>query len=168
MKSGTGPIINFVLVSAFDYHLPKELIAQQPLADRASSRLLHLCRGSERFSDRTFRDFPSLLQADDLVVFNNTRVFPARLFGRRGGVKAQSLSRRNPAMRDFLTGEIEVLLVRQISSDPPEWEALVRPGRKIGVGESLFFGQGELQAEVIGHIRFYRGGNIGVIIQLAG
>jgi S-adenosylmethionine:tRNA ribosyltransferase-isomerase len=146
---GAGPIINFVLVSAFDYHLPKELIAQQPLADRAGSRLLHLCRSSGRFRDLAFRDFPGLLRPDDLVVFNNTRVFPARLYGRRRGAKAQPVSRRNPAARSFLTGEVEVLLTRQISPDPPEWEALVRPGRKIGVGEHLCFGADELQAEVV-------------------
>ena len=91
-----------------------------------------------------------MLRSDDLIVFNNTRVFPARLFGRRSGVKAQLLSAKNPAARDFLRGRIEVLLTRQVSSEPKEWECLVRPGRKIGAGERLFFGeQDELQAEVV-------------------
>jgi S-adenosylmethionine:tRNA ribosyltransferase-isomerase len=139
-----------VLVSDFHYELPEELIAQEPLADRAASRLLHLDRTSAQMKDLCFRDFPSLLRPDDLLVFNNTRVFPARLYGRRAGIKAQPLSSRNPASREFLQGEIEVLLTHQTSRDPNEWECLVRPGRKIGVGEKLFFGgNNDLQAEVV-------------------
>jgi S-adenosylmethionine:tRNA ribosyltransferase-isomerase len=139
-----------VLVSEFNYHLPAELIAQEPLPDRAASRLLQLNRRLGTFSDRWFRDFPDLLRPDDLVVFNNTRVFPARLYGRRSGAKAQPVSSQNPAEHDFLKGMVEVLLTRQISSEPNEWECLVRPGRKIGVGERLFFGDdAPLQAEVV-------------------
>ena len=103
----------------------------------------------------SFASFRSCLRPSDLVVFNNTRVFPARLYGRRGGARAQSVSPRNPASRDFLRGRIEVLLTRQVQQEPNEWECLVRPGRKIGVGERLFFGeQDELQAEVIGRGEF--------------
>jgi S-adenosylmethionine:tRNA ribosyltransferase-isomerase len=80
-----------------------------------------------------------LLQSDDLLVLNNTRVFPARLYGHRSGQRAQPLSPHNPAARDFLRGRIEVLLTRQVADDPNEWECLVRPGRKIGVGEKLYF-----------------------------
>jgi len=139
-----------VLVSDFNYSLPGELIAQEPLSDRAASRLLHLNRGAEKLRHAQFRDFPGLLRSDDLIVFNNTRVFPARLYGRRKGVKAQPLSAKNPATRDFLRGRIEVLLTRQVSSEPNEWECLVRPGRKIGAGEQLFFGEhDELLAEVV-------------------
>ena len=139
-----------VLVSDFNYSLPEELIAQDPLSDRAASRLLHLNRHSGELFDRQFRDFPDLLKPDDLVVFNNTRVFPARLYGRRSGAKSQPLSAGNPASRNFLRGTIEVLLTSQLWQDPNEWECLVRPGRKIGVGERLFFGErDELQAEVI-------------------
>jgi S-adenosylmethionine:tRNA ribosyltransferase-isomerase len=151
-----------VLVSDFHYDLPEELIAQQPLPERAASRLLHLRASNGDLSNRHFREFPDLLRPDDLVVFNNTRVFPARLYGRRGGLKSQPLSARNPAARDFLRGRVEVLLTRQLRQDPNDWECLVRPGRKIGVGEHLFFGEhAELQAEVIArgefgerHIRF--------------
>src|SRR3984893_5414903 len=130
-----------VLVTDFHYELPEELIAQQPLPDRGASRLLHVtsARGCQ-LRDRNFRDFPELLQPTDLVVFNNTGVFPARLYGRRGGLRSQPLSPRNPATRDFLHGRIEVLLTRQLQSEPNEWECLVRPGRKIGVSEHLFFG----------------------------
>src|ERR1051325_3529455 len=149
-----------VLVSDFNYELPEELIAQEPLADRAASRLLHV--SSSGVQDDRFRNFPELLKPDDLVVFNNTKVFPARLFGRRSGAKAQHLSPQNPASREFLQGKVEVLLTRQISEDPNDWECLVRPGRKIGVGERLFFGEkDELQAEVLSrgefgerHVRF--------------
>jgi S-adenosylmethionine:tRNA ribosyltransferase-isomerase len=126
-----------VLVSDFDFHLPEELIAQEPLTDRSASRLLHLFRGTGAFTDRQFRDFPALLRRDDLLVVNNSRVFPARLFGRRSGKQAQPLSPRNPAAKDFLQGEVEVLLTQQIARE--EWQALVRPGRKIGLGEKIFF-----------------------------
>ena len=147
-----------MLVSDFNYELPEELIAQEPLPDRAASRLLHVdsvadgatARQVCGLHDRQFRDFPELLRPSDLVVFNNTRVFPARLYGRRGGLRSQPVSPRNPAARDFLHGRVEVLLARQLQSDPNEWQCLLRPGRKIGVGENLFFGDNdELQAEVI-------------------
>lgn len=95
------------------------------------------------------------------MVLNNTRVIPARLFGRRAGLRAQPISERNPAAREFLQGKVEVLLTRPVAaasevagsdaSGSSEWEALVRPGHKIGVGERISFGtDGELQAEVVG------------------
>ncbi len=126
-----------MLVSDFDFHLPEELIAQEALPDRSASRMLHLLRGPGEFADRHFTDFPSLLRPDDLLVVNNSRVFPARLYGRRAGLRSQPVSPSNPAARDFLHGRVEVLLTRQLA--PLEWQALVRPGRKIGVGEKIFF-----------------------------
>ena len=144
-----------MLVSDFNYQLPQELIAQEPLADRAASRLLQLNRASGNLKDSCFRDFPSLLRPHDLVVFNNTRVFPARLFGRRSGNNAQPVSPQNRAAREFLKGQVEVLLTRQLSQEPNQWECLVRPGRKIAVGERLFFGdKNELQAEVTARSSF--------------
>jgi S-adenosylmethionine:tRNA ribosyltransferase-isomerase len=144
-----------VLVSEFNYHLPADLIAQEPLSDRAASRLLRVDRSSGSLSNASFREFPELLRSDDLLVFNNTRVLPARLYGRRSGAKAQPVSTRNPVAGEFLKGRVEVLLTRQTSKEPNEWECLVRPGRKIGVGERLFFGQdGELQAEVVSRGEF--------------
>jgi S-adenosylmethionine:tRNA ribosyltransferase-isomerase len=147
-----------MLVSDFHYDLPPESIAQEPLADRAGSRLLHVQRVNDNragsWQDLSFREFPGLLRLDDLLVVNNTRVFPARLFGYRSGQRAQPLSPHNPAAHDFLRGRIEVLLTRQVADDPNgnEWECLVRPGRKIGVGEKLYFGatgeSPELEAEV--------------------
>jgi S-adenosylmethionine:tRNA ribosyltransferase-isomerase len=139
-----------VLVSEFDYQLPEELIAQEPLVDRAASRMLRLDRQSDEIQDLCFRDFTELLHPGDLVVFNDTRVFPARLYGRRSGARSQPVSPRNPAARDFLRGRIEVLLTKQLSREPNEWECLVRPGRKIGIGEKLSFGEyDELVAEVV-------------------
>jgi len=142
-----------VRVSDFDFHLPEELIAQEPLLDRSASRLLHLRRESGTFEDRFFRDFQTLLRPEDLLVVNNSRVFPARLFGRRSGLHAQPLSPKNPASKDFLQGKVEVLLTRQLG--PLEWEALVRPGRKIGVGERITFGENrELEAEIVARGEF--------------
>jgi len=139
-----------VLVSDFHYDLPPGLIAQEPLADRAGSRMLHLTRASGKWRDRTFREIPDLLRPGDVLVVNNTRVFPARLYGHRSGERAQPLSPHNPASREFLRGRVEVLLTRQISADPNEWECLVRPGRKIGIGEHIFFGDPvQLDAEII-------------------
>lgn len=134
-----------MLVSDFDFNLPEELIAQEALADRSGSRLLHLSRSSGHFEDRKFTDFPGLLRPGDLLVLNSSRVFPARLYGRRVGLRAQPLSPRNPASRDFLHGRVEVLLTRQVG--PLEWKALVRPGRKIGVGEKIFFSAEETSTE---------------------
>jgi S-adenosylmethionine:tRNA ribosyltransferase-isomerase len=144
-----------VLVSEFNYHLPEELIAQEPLTDRAASRMLRMDRDSGEVQDASFRDFPELLRPGDLVVFNNTRVFPARLYGHRSGAKAQPLSPSNPAARDFLQGRVEVLLTKQVSQEPNEWECLVRPGRKLGVGERIFFGEKqELTAEILSRGNF--------------
>jgi S-adenosylmethionine:tRNA ribosyltransferase-isomerase len=116
--------------------------------------MLHLLRNGE-WSDGWFRQFPELLRPNDLLVLNNTRVFPARLFGRRGGAKAQPISPRNRAAGEFLQGQVEVLLTQQVSHEPNEWECLVRPGRKIGVGEKLFLGSNQdLQAEVVARGEF--------------
>jgi S-adenosylmethionine:tRNA ribosyltransferase-isomerase len=121
-----------VLVANFDYPLPDELIAQEPLPDRASARMLVIHRSAGRLEDRIFRDFPDYLLPDDCVVVNNTRVFPARLFARRPSGPAQ----------------IEVLLTRRHVEDPAVWDALVRPGRKVGTGTRLRFSE-DLEAEVI-------------------
>jgi S-adenosylmethionine:tRNA ribosyltransferase-isomerase len=132
----------------FDYPLPTELIAQRPLLERDASRMLVVDRAAEAFQDRAFREFPQLLRPGDLLVFNNTKVFPARLLGRRRGTGAQKIGKRNPAAREYLTGEVELLLTRQESGDV--WQGLVHPGRKVRTGEVLIFGGGELEAEVIG------------------
>ena len=127
-----------------DYRLPKEQIAQRPLERRDASRLLVLSRNSGAFEDRMFAQVPELLQGNELLVLNNARVIPARLFGRRAGVHSQRPSRATQA--EHLTGKVEVFLSRQIDVDT--WEALVRPGRKMHLGERVLFGEGELEGEV--------------------
>ncbi len=140
-----------MLLSDFHFDLPEELIAQQPLPQRDGSRMLILDRGKQAWEDSTFRSWPDLLRGDELIVVNNARVIPARLFGRRCGVRAEKPGKNPRVTREFLSSEIEVLLTRQVATD--EWEALVRPGRKIRVGERIEFaggeGGGELTAEVI-------------------
>ncbi|QEE28071.1 tRNA preQ1(34) S-adenosylmethionine ribosyltransferase-isomerase QueA [Terriglobus albidus] len=119
-----------MLVSDFDFHLPEELIAQQPLPERDASRMLVLDRHTGAFRDDSFRSLPSLLRPGDLLVLNNSRVIPARLYATRYG----------------FIGQIEVLLTQQTA--PLEWTALVRPGKKVRVGTTLLFAD-QLQAEVI-------------------
>jgi S-adenosylmethionine:tRNA ribosyltransferase-isomerase len=126
-----------VLVRDFNYILPPEQIAQQPLQDRAASRMLIVDRAAGSVGDSWFSSFPDVLRAGDLLVLNDTRVLPARLFARRAGIHAQPISGRNPAAKEHLQGNVEVLLTEQHA--PLEWSALVHPGRKLPVGERLFF-----------------------------
>lgn len=112
-----------MLLSEFDYALPEELIAQQPLAERDASRMLVLHRREQRWEDRAFREFPSFLGVGDCLVLNDSRVLPSRLYGHRTGH----------------TGHIEVLLLHPISADALTWRALVRPGRKMRTGDGLEF-----------------------------
>ena len=139
-------------VSDFDFDLPAAQIAQRPLPERDASRLLLLDRGSGEWDDRRFREFPDLLRCDELIVVNNTRVLPARLFGHRAGIHAQEPGAHNPARHEFLQTPIEVLLMRQ--TGPDCWETLVRPGRKVPVGERIVFGDDELEARVEGRGEF--------------
>lgn len=133
--------IDAVLVSDFDFHLPEELIAQQPLAERSGARMLTLNRATGAIADCAFREFPEILRGGDLLVLNNSRVIPARLFAQRCGGG------------EMLTGRIEVLLTEQTSEW--EWKALVRPGRKVQVGERLdFTGSVALSAQIIGRGEF--------------
>jgi S-adenosylmethionine:tRNA ribosyltransferase-isomerase len=135
-------------LSDLDFDLPPELIAQHPLEERDASRMLVMDRMSDKLQDCQFRDFPDMLRGDELIVINNARVLPARLFGRRMGIRSEKAGKSRPARDEHLKTSIEVLLVRQIESDL--WETLVRPGRKIPVGERIIFGDGELEAHVEG------------------
>jgi S-adenosylmethionine:tRNA ribosyltransferase-isomerase len=135
-------------LSDFSYVLPPECIAQHPLEQRDSSHMLILNRQTNNWEDSAFRTLPERLRGDELMVVNNARVIPARLFGRRAGVRAEKPGRDTRVAREFLSSEIEVLLTRQVSGD--DWDALVRPGRKMQLGERVLFGDGELVAEVIG------------------
>ena len=128
-------------VADFDFELPEELIAQQPLAERGQSRLLRMDRGTGALHDSHFAEFPSLLQKGDLLVLNDSRVIPARLYARR-------TIRRE---KEKPTGRIEVMLTEPAGEN--RWHALVRPGRKIAIGERLIFpdaeGRVQLEAEVL-------------------
>ena len=122
---------------------PPELIAQRPLAQRDASRLLTLNRRSGVTEDRAFSEFPGLLRGDELLVLNNARVIPARLFGHRAGRSFPGALQSHPR------GAPE----RQCrgSADPAGRAgylgSLVRPGRKLPVGERIRFGEGALEAE---------------------
>ncbi|ADW67800.1 tRNA preQ1(34) S-adenosylmethionine ribosyltransferase-isomerase QueA [Granulicella tundricola] len=139
-----------MLVSDFDYELPEELIAQTPPETRGASRMLRMDRASGALVDDSFASLPECLKAGDLLILNDTRVIPARLFGVRAGLHTQHNS---PAP----TGRIEVLLTSQISADDEgsTWETLVRPARKVQPGETLHFYDAErpsapaLTAEVL-------------------
>lgn len=124
--------------SEFYFDLPEELIAQEPLKDRSSSRLLVADKNTESISHRHFRDIKEYLKAGDCLVINDTRVLPARLHGERVGTGAH----------------IEVLLLVRKSIDT--WEVLVRPGKKARPGDKISFGDGRLTAEVLETIE---GGN---------
>lgn len=130
-----------LLVSDFDFDLPEELIAQQPPAVRGGSRMMLLDRTSGETRDALFADFPGLLQPGDLLVVNDSRVIPARLYARR------TLRRE----KEKPTGRIEVMLTEPAGEN--RWHALVRPGRKIAIGERLVFpapdGRIALEAEVL-------------------
>ena len=114
----------------FYYDLPEELIAQEPIADRSSSRLMCLDKATGKTEDRHFYDIVDLLRPDDLLVLNDTKVIPARLFGKKADTG----------------GTIEFLLLRRITAD--EWEVILKPGRRAKPGAKFVFGD-ELFAEVL-------------------
>lgn len=128
-------------VADFDYDLPDELIAQQAPAERGQSRMMVVDRATGAYRDSSFSEFPALLQPGDLLVLNDSRVIPARLFARR------TLRRE----REKPTGRIEVMLTEPAGEN--QWRALVRPGRKVAIGERLVFpassGEIVLEAEVL-------------------
>jgi len=130
-----------LLVRDFDYELPEELIAQQPPVERGTSRMLVVDRATGALRDSQFNEFPSLLRAGDLLVLNDSRVIPARLYARR------TLRRE----KEKPTGRIEVMLTEPAGEN--RWHALVRPGRKVAIGERLVFpapdGSIVLEAEVV-------------------
>ena len=135
-------------LSDFDYELPVDRIAQQPLEDRAASRMLVVRRREMRWEDRRFADLPLFLSAGDCLVLNDSRVFPSRLYGRRQGVYSLPVGVHNPKRWQNLSGLVEVFLLKPVSADGLIWEALVRPGRKMRVGERVSFGEG-LWAEIL-------------------
>src|SRR5919206_3115285 len=124
-----------MLISEFDYELPEELIAQHPLGRRDASRMLVVERAEGAWRDLMFAEFAEELRAGDAVVVNNTRVFPARLVGRR----------------EPTGGRVELLLVRRREDLSGEaWEVLAPPPRRLEAGARLTFGDGRLSAETLG------------------
>ena len=118
-------------ISDFDYELPAELIAQQPLEKRDAARMLIINRATRSWSDSNFADLPSYVRRGDIVVINNTRVFSARLIG----------------AREPSGGRVELFLVQE--REPRLWEALARPARRLQKGARVRFGDGRLRAEVM-------------------
>jgi S-adenosylmethionine:tRNA ribosyltransferase-isomerase len=147
-----------VLIQEFDYHLPEELIAQEPLEDRAASRMLVVDRKTGTLEDRAFRDFPQFLHPGDCLVINDSRVFPSRLYGHR----------------EHSTGRVEIFLTKPCSPDRLTWEALVRPGKKMRTGERIAISE-ELTAEILGHgehgertVRLHPQGELYEVLERAG
>lgn len=118
-------------LSDFTFELPEELIAQEPLSDRSSSKLMVLDREHKNISHKVFKDIIDELEPGDCLVLNNTRVLPARLIGARQGTG----------------GKVEFLLLTRKNKD--QWEVMVKPGKKAKVGDVIEFGNGELKAEII-------------------
>ncbi len=118
-------------IADFDYELPAELIAQHPLKERDAARMLVLDRARAAWRDSQFAELPTYLNAGDVIVINNTRVFPARLVG----------------AREPSGGRVEFFLIRERGSN--EWEALTRPAKRLPKGARVSFGDGRLRAEVI-------------------
>ncbi|HKS28872.1 MAG TPA: tRNA preQ1(34) S-adenosylmethionine ribosyltransferase-isomerase QueA [Pyrinomonadaceae bacterium] len=120
-----------MLISDFDYELPEELIAQHPLERRDASRMLVVERDAQRWRDSLFAELPAYLREGDLLVVNNTRVFPARLHG----------------VREPTGGRVELFLIREVGADV--WEALARPARRLQPGARISFRDARLRAEVV-------------------
>jgi S-adenosylmethionine:tRNA ribosyltransferase-isomerase len=136
-----------VRVSDFHFDLPEELIAQTPPAVRGSSRMLVVDRATGAYVDDQFASLPHHLRDGDLLILNDSRVLPARLYATRAGLRTQHNS-PDP------TGRIEVLLTQQLKGEENIWSALVRPSRKVHPGEHLLFandptGEILLEAEIL-------------------
>ncbi len=138
-----------MLVSEFGFWLPEGLIAQEPPAVRGASRMLRLDRDTGAVEDHLFAELPELLAPGDLLVLNDSRVLPARLFATCAGLRTQ---RGSPAPQ----GLVEVLLTEQVSgAEGNVWQALVKPAKKVSAGETLLFsaasgGEPLLRAAVVG------------------
>lgn len=118
----------------FFYELPESLIAQDPLSDRSSSRLMVLDKNTGEIKHKIFKDIIDYLEPNDCLVINDTKVIPARLIGERVGTGAA----------------IEVLLLKRRPDEKDTWEVLVKPGKKAKIGTEISFGNGKLVAKVIG------------------
>ncbi|MEK7833467.1 MAG: S-adenosylmethionine:tRNA ribosyltransferase-isomerase, partial [Acidobacteriota bacterium] len=120
-------------ISEFDFDLPDELIAQQPIEPRDASRMLVVDRKTQTYRDGVFTELPQFFEAGDVIVLNNTRVFPARLLGHR-------------IVNGERGAQVEAFLVKNLGGG--QWEVLAKPGRALKVGADLEFGNGRLQGVV--------------------
>ncbi|UXR70510.1 tRNA preQ1(34) S-adenosylmethionine ribosyltransferase-isomerase QueA [Staphylococcus sp. IVB6246] len=118
-------------IEEFDYDLPESLIAQTPLKDRDTSRLLHLDRQTGEVEDLHFKDILKFFQPGDTLVLNDTKVMPARLFG----------------VKEETNAQVEMLMLNQVEGN--DWEVLLKPAKRIKVGQSLSFGDGKIIATCI-------------------
>jgi S-adenosylmethionine:tRNA ribosyltransferase-isomerase len=152
------PAPSLFAADSYEYVLPKEQIAQNPVEPRDHSKLLVLQRGTEKCEHRHFFDLPDYLEAGDLLVLNNTRVLPARLLGEKVSSGAH----------------VEILLLRPVCDDWTYWEALVRPGKKLREGHEVRLVDGtflyveKVQEEGIRLIRFPRNVNVRAVLDRAG
>jgi len=119
--------------SDFNYELPERLIAQHPMEKRDESRLMVLNRKTKQIENKTFKDVIEYLNPGDCLVINNTKVIPARLYGKIIGKQSEK--------------PVEILILKQIEND--NWEAMVRPGKKIRPGVKIEFGEGILKADIL-------------------
>ncbi len=147
-------------ISEFNFELPPELIAQHPIEPRDHSRLLVVNREKNEWHDSAFFELPKLLSSNDVLVINNTRVFPARLIGHR-------------IVNGIAGAKVEALLTRRLSAN--QWEAMAKPGRALQIGATISFGDHRLQAEVIALLedgrrvlQFVADGNIDGLIDEVG
>src|SRR5690554_306203 len=121
-------------LSNFNFDLPKDLLAEYPTENRDESRLMVLDRKNQTIEHKMFKDLVDYFDEDDVLVLNNTKVFPARLYGNKEKTGAR----------------IEVFLLRELNPETRLWDVLVDPARKIRIGNKLYFGENdELVAEVI-------------------
>ncbi|MCS7074098.1 MAG: S-adenosylmethionine:tRNA ribosyltransferase-isomerase, partial [Bacteroidia bacterium] len=137
-------------LSDFDFVVPKQLIAQEPVRPRDASRLMVVHRRTQTIEHRNFRDIMEYFNDGDVIVLNDSKVFPARLYGSKERTGAK----------------IEVFLLRELNREAKLWDVVVDPARKIRVGNKLYFGDGQLVAEVVDNttargrtIRFLFDGN---------
>ena len=144
-------------ISEFDYELPSELIAQQPLAGRDASRMLVLDRANQTWTDASFKHFTDYLEPKDVVVVNNSRVIPARLRG----------------TREETGGQVEIFLIRELEAKV--WEALVRPGRRLKQASRVIIAGGKLSAEIcdkpgseLRRVRFHCEGSFAELLEEIG
>ena len=144
-----------MLISEFDYHLPEELIAQKPLEKRESSRMLAVNRAEKSFTDEQFFNLPKFLKKGDLIVLNNTKVFPARIYG------------------ETETGaKVEIFLVREVENGT--WETLARPAKRLKIGRKIVFNE-NLSATILEKsedgkvfVKFETNGNFDAILDEIG